>query len=153
METLFESYVAHMLKKHLNSSIYSLSIQESKISLFDKPKSFTLRPDIVIRDKDNNVFILDTKWKLLSSENKINYGISQADMYQMYAYQRRYKSKNVSLVYPKSPYFKQNKDISYLSARDGDTEAIINLKFFDLLNPHLSLSEIENGFSNAFIKT
>lgn len=30
--------------------------------------------------------ILDTKWKSLVDNERVNYGISQADMYQMYAY-------------------------------------------------------------------
>ena len=29
-----------------------------------------------------------------------NYGISQADMYQMFAYSKKYKAKNVWLLYP-----------------------------------------------------
>ena len=44
---------------------------------------------------------MDTKWKVLS-EDKANYGISQADMYQMYAYQKKYNAKNVTLLYPKT---------------------------------------------------
>ncbi|MEY8330768.1 hypothetical protein AALB81_15795 [Lachnospiraceae bacterium 48-33] len=32
-------------------------------------------------------YIMDTKWKVLS-DAKPNYGISQADMYQMYTYQK-----------------------------------------------------------------
>ena len=45
-------------------------------------KQFALRPDIVIR-KDNRTVILDTKWKYLYKNERNNYGISQADMYQM----------------------------------------------------------------------
>lgn len=42
-----------------------------------------MKPDIVITSKlQNSIYIMDTKWKVLSEE-KANYGISQADMYQM----------------------------------------------------------------------
>ena len=43
--------------------------------------------------------MLDTKWKLLSPQWH-NYGISQADMYQMYAYQKEYSAKQALLLYP-----------------------------------------------------
>ena len=51
---------------------------------------------------------MDTKWKRLSGSLKNNYGISQADMYQMYAYQKKYEAKGnnvngVTLLYPMSP--------------------------------------------------
>ena len=35
--------------------------------------------------------IIDTKWKLLTGNEDENYGISQADMYQMYAYAHKFK--------------------------------------------------------------
>ena len=56
---------------------------------FNEPgKKFLMKPDIVVKRKsDKAVFVLDTKWKLLDA-GKANYGISQADMYQMYAYQK-----------------------------------------------------------------
>ena len=43
--------------------------------------------------------MLDTKWKLLSPQWH-NYGISQADMYQMYAYQKEYAANQAVLLYP-----------------------------------------------------
>ena len=75
MEKLFESYVAEILRKNLNKSLYSVSIQDKTYHLFDKPnKKFLLKPDIVVKNKKNkDIFILDTKWKLLSNQ-KSNYG-------------------------------------------------------------------------------
>lgn len=89
METLFESYIATKLKMVLNQSEYSLSVQDKKYHLFDKPsRKFLIKPDIVVKHRaSGTVFVLDTKWKILS-DLKQNYGISQADMYQMYAYQK-----------------------------------------------------------------
>ena len=86
METLFESYIAVQLRKVLNTSVYALSAQDRTYHLFDEPnRKFLIKPDIVIRQKESkNVFIMDTKWKVLS-DGKNNFGISQADMYQMYA--------------------------------------------------------------------
>lgn len=105
MEKLFESYVAQQFKKMLKETEYSVSSQDKGYYLFDrcndeKQRGFALRPDIVI-SKGNDLFIADTKWKLISDKNDI----SQQDMYQMYAYQKKYTSgektcHNVTLIYP-----------------------------------------------------
>ena len=129
METVFESYVASLIKKELNGSVYSFSAQDKSYHLFNYPKKiFRLRPDLVIRNKsDKSVFVMDTKWKMLS-DGKPNLGISQADMYQMYAYQKKYNAKTITLLYPKN-----NEDISKdkLCFDSGDG-AIVNVKFIDL---------------------
>ena len=97
-----------------------------------------MKPDIVIKN-DSNVFVMDTKWKLLS-EAKINYGISQADMYQMYAYQKKYNAESVTLLYPMTDKVDAEKAIEY-SSLDG---AIVKAKFVDLFNVKDSLSTIIN---------
>lgn len=48
----------------------------------------------------NVLAVADTKWKLLSDEPGRNYGMAQADMYQMYAYQKRFEAARALLVYP-----------------------------------------------------
>ena len=35
-----------------------------------------------------------------SLQPKVNWGISQADMYQMYAYHKKYNAKNITMLYP-----------------------------------------------------
>ena len=130
METLFESYVAAKLKKELIPKGYTVSTQDRKKYLFEQsdPK-FPIRPDIVItRRSDGAVFIMDTKWKLLSND-KPNYGIAQGDMYQMYAYQKKYLSENVTLLYPEVCEIGK-KDITF-SSDDGVT---VRVKFVDPLN-------------------
>lgn len=99
METLFESYIAALLKKKLGYADFAVSVQDKTYHLFDEPgKKFLMRPDIVVKRKaDGAVFILDTKWKILA-DSMSNYGISQADMYQMYAYQKKYGANHVTLV-------------------------------------------------------
>jgi 5-methylcytosine-specific restriction enzyme subunit McrC len=130
METVFENFVAKQLKKQLNSNEYSVSAQHSAKYLFDMPRKFSLRPDIVItRKSDGAIFIMDTKWKQLNSNPSSNYGISQSDMYQMYAYQKKYGSnaKNVTLLYPLTENAPQQ-EIKFVSD-DGVT---VNVVFVDL---------------------
>ena len=130
METVFESYIATLLKKELIPQGYAVSVQDRKFHLFDEPdKKFLLKPDIVItRKSDGAKFIVDTKWKILF-ENKPSYGISQADMYQMYAYQKKYASENITLLYPKTEHVSRN-DIEF-SSDDG---AVVKVRFADLFN-------------------
>jgi len=140
MEKVFESFVAYRLKKKLNREKYSLQTQERKYHLFDYPsRKFALQPDIVITDKtNNNVTIMDTKWKLLAA-GVHNYGISQADMYQMYAYQKKYDAKQVILLYPMSESAASiSKDISFES-KDGSR---VKVKFIDLLNVDMSINKV-----------
>ena len=138
METLFESYIAVQLKKMLGNSGYTLSAQDKTYHLFDDPKKFLMKPDIVIKNKAlERVFVLDTKWKVLS-DAKANYGISQADMYQMYAYQKKYTSENVTLLYPLTENVDGEKDIRFIS-NDG-TE--IKIRFVDLFDLQNSLENI-----------
>lgn len=144
METLFESYIAVHLKKALNHSNYTLSAQDKTYHLFDSPKKFLMKPDIVIKNnKSDKIFIMDTKWKILS-DTKANYGISQADMYQMYAYQKKYASENIALLYPKTEKIEQIADIHFFSA-DG---CEVKIRFIDLFNLKDSLEKLINELDN-----
>ena len=89
MNALFESYVGNFMKKSFSGTI----LQHSEKHLVEDPKSFKLRPDIFLKDK----FIADTKWKIISSRDDI----SQADLYQLYAYGKKYECGRLYLVYPK----------------------------------------------------
>ena len=145
METLFESYIAAELKKMLGHSGYTLSAQDKTYHLFDEPRKFLMKPDIVIKHKEfEQVFVMDTKWKVLS-DAKANYGISQADMYQMYAYQKKYASENVTLLYPLTEKVDQDENIEFLS-HDGTQ---IKVRFVDLFDLKISLEQIIQEIKSA----
>lgn len=131
METLFESYIATLLKKKLGLTDFSVSAQDKSYHLFDEPgKKFLMRPDIVVKRKcDGAIFILDTKWKVLA-DTKANYGISQADMYQMYAYQKKYGAENVTLLYPQTEKMLLDENIEFTS-HDG---VKVRVRFVDLFD-------------------
>jgi 5-methylcytosine-specific restriction endonuclease McrBC regulatory subunit McrC len=62
-----------------------------------------MRPDIVItrRGQPDPIAIIDTKWKLLSRLNTGNkWDIKQSDVYQMFAYAKRYNCPKIILLYP-----------------------------------------------------
>lgn len=109
MEKIFESYVAEQLRKKTD---YRIDTQDSSFYLITNQKKFKLRPDIVFNKyKDEEwrttaEIIWDTKWKKIdSTDYKWNYGISQADMYQLFAYANNYKCKDLYLIYPKNENF------------------------------------------------
>lgn len=92
MNLLFESYVGSYLKKQG----LHVSLQDRGKHLVEEPKKFALKPDIVIT-KEDKIIIADTKWKIIKEEKDI----SQSDMYQLFAYGKKYANKKLYLIYPK----------------------------------------------------
>jgi len=113
MNYLFEEYVAIMLRSHQLKPEYDLIEQSTRHSLVkhDEKDLFQMKPDILIRDQaDKDQVVMDCKWKRLDSNDKANkYGISQGDMYQLYAYGQKYLngSGDMFLIYPESDDFKE----------------------------------------------
>ena len=130
MEKVFESYVAQQLKKVLVDLEWEVSSQDKGYYLFDSPRQFALRPDIVITREDGSRIILDTKWKYLVDKPRINYGISQADMYQMYAYAKKYETSEIWLLYPVNPEMRNHTDIAFRS----DDGVNVRIFFVDVAN-------------------
>ena len=139
MESVFESYVAQQMKKAFADQPWEISTQDRGYYLFDTPKRFALRPDIVITKNDGVRIILDTKWKNLVDKPRINYGISQADMYQMYAYAKKYNTSEVWLLYPVNPEMRRHEEISFVS----DDDVIVKLFFVDVAKIEDSLIELK----------
>lgn len=118
MESVYESYVASQIKRYFVPDGWSVSCQERKYHLFETPrKQFALSPDIVMR-RDGRTIVFDTKWKNLISNEQKNYGISQADMYQMYAYSKKYDAVEVWLLYPENKEMHNHFPIVYDSDDD-----------------------------------
>ena len=116
MEKVFESYVAQQLRKVLTETGWEISTQDKGYYLFDDPRQFALRPDIVLTRKNGTKVILDTKWKSLLDKPWMNYGISQADMYQMYAYAKKYHTSEIWLLYPLNNEMRGHDEISFSRA-------------------------------------
>ena len=115
MNALFESYVGDFIKKSFPSTI----LQHSEKHLVEEPKSFKLRPDIFLKGK----FIADTKWKIVKSKDDI----SQADLYQLYAYGKKHECSNLYLIYPKIDDIRQ-KTMNFRY----DDKMLLEILYFDL---------------------
>ena len=143
MEKVFESYVAKNIKKIFSRVGWNVSAQDKGYYLFDtlneeQYKKFAIRPDLVVTREDGSIIILDTKWKNLTNNRRINFGISQADMYQMYAYSKKYKTPDIWLLYPMNNEMRKSKPIRFESG-DGVTVSVF---FIDLYNIKESLEEL-----------
>jgi len=106
MEILFESYVAHKIKQ--NYPHWEISTQDKKHYLVNdlnlRQNKFRIRPDLVIQHQELTV-VADTKWKIINQNlPSANYHISQTDMYQLFAYGKKYQFNNgkthLILIYP-----------------------------------------------------
>ena len=138
MESVYESYVAQNMKKVFTPFGWDVSSQDKGHYLFEEPRrQFALRPDIVIK-KGKRTVILDTKWKSLVNNDRINYGISQGDMYQMYAYSKKYETPEIWLLYPVNDEMRNHAPISFYS---GDN-TYVRLFFVDVDKIEDSLEEL-----------
>lgn len=144
MESVFESYVAQQMKKVMIPAGWSVSSQDKGHYLFTEPRrQFALRPDLVL-ERDGRKIIMDTKWKRLIDNEKANYGISQSDMYQMFAYSKKYDTREIWLLYPINEEMRGHKPIQFdsISPVTNEVETTVRLFFVDVANIEESLAEL-----------
>lgn len=120
MNVVFERYIAELTKRAFGSeNQYALSQISGRHLLRRNGKGkFRLVPDIGIHDKGELVCLIDTKWKLLTLSQP-HEGVSQADMYQMYAYAREFGCPRVILLYPRTMVLPGQVAIYHIGAIDG----------------------------------
>ena len=101
MNEVFERFIANEFKAALRGEFCRVNYQVKGKSLLKKlgRQRFALKPDIGIFSKGKYICLVDTKWKQLDI-NKPHDNVSQADIYQMYAYGKEYDSPKVILLYP-----------------------------------------------------
>lgn len=157
METVFESYVAQELRRVCADTPWTISVQDREKWLFDYPNhKFRLKPDIFIRKDDGSQIILDTKWKSLTDNERMNYGISQSDMYQMYAYSKKYTrtggdSPDVWLLYPVNTEMRKytgDRIIEFISKNADKNDVHVRLFFVDLKEIGLSMQTLKSRLEN-----
>jgi 5-methylcytosine-specific restriction enzyme subunit McrC len=158
MERVFEEYVAKKIKTQYRG--WKVTTQTSQKYLVDDhagKRMFALKPDIMLfRGKQK--LVADTKWKLIDQTDlKNKFNISQADMYQLYAYGQKYladQSARISiLVYPKSDlftsplapfWFAENESVLFVTPYDCQTD--------EWLLPY-SLSQLLGSDESDFFST
>lgn len=140
MQKIFEDYIFFNLRKTCKNNFKKIKAQSHPYYLIDSHKKFNLKPDITM-DNDDKIMILDTKWKLVDS-SKIDgkCGVSQSDLYQLYAYGKKYQrktDKNVELylIYPKTEKFQEARPWNF----EDDKSLPITIVPYDLEKDKLLL--------------
>lgn len=104
MEKLFEEFVAAVIAEdpaYFFGQAMDVAAQERNGHLVERVgggHAFALVPDIVARGPGGTV-VIDTKYKVLDRTDP-TYGVSQADMYQMFAYVANLPAQAGMLLYP-----------------------------------------------------
>lgn len=110
MEKLFERYVAACLRDSLPPDATLHTQRNSEyLCQHNGEKVFQLRPDLMITQGEKR-WVLDTKWKRLDSKSHIkNYGLEQADFYQMFGYGHKYLEGrgDLILIFPRKESFQE----------------------------------------------
>jgi 5-methylcytosine-specific restriction enzyme subunit McrC len=147
MNVVFERFIASELQTALAGSGLTVKVQVSGHSLLKKEgkSKFQLKPDIGIYRGKEIICLVDTKWKRLDPK-KSHFGVTQADMYQAYAYGKEFKSPMTLLLYPRwgnlpatvAEYHHNSSDETPerkitiktipISQADGTMESVFNLR-------------------------
>lgn len=111
MEAVFEAYVAKHLARQLTPPLILKTQARSHHLVRHRGQNwFRLKPDLLIRDSDRDLLVLDAKWKLLDglkANGTDKYGLSQSDFYQLQSYGLSYLdgTGDVVLIYPRTDAF------------------------------------------------
>ena len=111
MEALFEAFVARHLPRQVARPLTVKAQSAGRHLVSHNGKDwFRLKPDLLVREGDENRMVIDTKWKLLDrrqSGGSDKYGLSQGDFYQLQAYGLNYldHGTHLALVYPRTDEF------------------------------------------------
>ena len=135
MEQVFQDFVTRSFRRFQNR--YEVAAESPRRYLTrkdgdrkDGDNAFMMKPDVSLKESEGVVFVLDAKWKEISARSGApKHGIDQRDMYQLYAYGKRYGCRAVALVYPQTGAFETE-----LRYRFFDGLPLICLPF-DISNP------------------
>lgn len=111
MEAVFEAFVAkHIARQLAPPHILKTQARSHHLVRHRDRDWFMLKPDLLVRDSEQDLLVLDTKWKLLDglkANGTDKYGLSQSDFYQLHAYGQSYLdgTGDVVLIYPKTDSF------------------------------------------------
>ena len=109
MDRIFEGFVTARLRRELctpgsSNRIYPQAKTRRRY-LMESPNGpvLSLKPDVLIESPDGNI-IVDIKWKRLDINPRTHtFSLSSADLYQIYAYTRRFGVSGATSSSPKTP--------------------------------------------------
>jgi 5-methylcytosine-specific restriction enzyme subunit McrC len=134
MNILWEEYVFNRLKSHADEEV-KVKSQVSRTFW----KGVSIRPDIVIETRNNERYIVDTKWKNLIAGKP-----STHDLRQMYVYNEYWGAIKSLLLYP-SVNSSQPQFSNFENKCDGDVIHQCGIGFVSIFNQDSSRLNREIG--------
>ena len=106
MEQVFQDFVTRSFRRFQNRYEVAAESPRRYLTRKDDEDAFRMEPDVSLKEGGQVVFVLDAKWKEINAlSGAPKHGIDQRDMYQLYAYGKRYGCRAVALVYPQTGAF------------------------------------------------
>lgn len=136
MEEVFEDFVTASFRRYAGYPVRSQSPRWPLVAEEGKDL-FLMKPDIALMSADRPAFILDAKWKRLEARvDNPKRGIAQSDLYQLFAYGKKYKVPKVALIYPRSEKFRSPAGYRF------DSKLSLVCFPFDVMKPKESVGEL-----------
>ena len=140
MEEVFEDFVTASFRRYAGYPVRSQSPRWPLVTE-DGKGLFLMKPDIALMSGDRPAFILDAKWKRLEARvDDPKRGIAQSDLYQLFAYGKKYRVPKVALVYPRTEKF--DDPVRYTLNDNPDDELGLVCFPFDVTEPKESVREL-----------
>ena len=147
MWEVFEDFVTASFRRYQKDFVVYKQKPQKPLASIDGKNVFYMKPDISLRSDNKTEFILDTKWKRINGEGSDSkHGISQADMYQLFAYGKKYNCKQVALVYPETEQFQEILRYKF------DDELSLSCFPFNVTDPECSVKKILNHLQDEPMK-
>ena len=162
MNRLFEEFVYEFIRRHRDTILpedlkdCEIIAQSSDRYLLYTPDGmpvFKLQPDIVFIRPDGSIpLIIDTKYKLLDPKDKELFSLIQSDMYQMFAYAKKYNCDKVIMLYPNKEENKEEVEKCYRIAEERENQHI-NVKTIDIgidlrLHKQILITRLNSALKN-----
>ncbi len=108
MNRVFERFVAAFVRRHVLPRFPGVQLfpqavgQARHLMTSDGVGTLRLEPDLLLEREGRRV-VVDTKWKLLATNRRGRGAVAESDLYQLFAYTRRYGCARSVLLYPHTP--------------------------------------------------
>lgn len=108
MNRVFERFVAAFVRRRVLPRFPGLQLfpqaagQARHLMTSDGVGTLRLEPDLLL-EWEGRRLVVDSKWKLLATDRRGRGGVADSDLYQLFAYTRRYGCARSVLLYPHTP--------------------------------------------------
>ena len=141
MEEVFEDFLVDAFKRHQRAYGVRTHGPQKPFARIHGGDAFQMKPDIALMKVGKTQFILDAKWKEIDGGgNDPKHGVSQGDIYQLYAYGRRFGCPKVALIYPETQRFSSPLSYEFIDKVAGQPLTLLCLPF----NVEQPQSSVEN---------